>query len=204
MIVQKALRAALLDKKAYDGVSDEPQPMIGAMAIVAVAAIALGLGVSGEPLAGEEVEPVLIVALSLSTVLVGWGLWSASAWFVGTRVLGGGATYRTLLRAIGLAYAPGVFMVLFTVPVAGPWVFFGTRVWMLAAATVGVRETQSTGWGRAFGAALVGWWLSQFLFSSLMLPLGGDEAADGVPAPAEQSLDVGGHGLLDLFHGLAL
>ena len=204
MIVQKALRAALLDKKAYDGVSDEPQPMIGAMAIVAVAAIALGLGVSGEPLAGEEVEPVLIVALSLSTVLVGWGLWSASAWFVGTRVLGGGATYRTLLRAIGLAYAPGVFMVLFTVPAAGPWIFFGTRVWMLAAATVAVRETQSTGWGRAFSAAFVGWWLSQFLFPALMLPLGGDEAINGAPAAGEQSLDVVGHGLLDLFHGFAL
>ena len=204
MIVQKVLRAALLDRKAYDGVSDEPQPIIDAMAVVGVAAIALGLGVMNERLDGEEVAPALVLSLAISTVLVGWGLWSASAWFVGTRVLGGGATYRTLLRAIGLAYAPGVFMLLFSVPAAGPWMFFGTRVWMLAAATVAVRETQSTGWGRAFGAALVGWWLSQFLFPALMLPLGGDEATDGVPAAAEQSLDIGGHGLLDLFHGSAL
>ncbi|MCH8205647.1 MAG: YIP1 family protein [Chloroflexi bacterium] len=204
MIVQQAFRALLLDRIAYDGVSDEPQPIIGAMAVVGVVAISLGLGVMNESLGGEKVPPGLVVSLTISTVLVGWGLWSASAWFVGTRVLGGGATYRTMLRAIGIAYAPGVFMVLFAVPSVGPIIFLTVRLWMLAAATVAVREAQSTGWGRAFSAALVGWWLSQFLFPALMLPLGGDEAIDGVPAAAEQSLDVGGHGLLDLFHGLAL
>ena len=201
---QRVLKAAFLDGRAYEGVADEPQPIIGALAVVGVVAIAFGMGVSGEPLDGEEVEPALIVSLAVSTILVGWGLWSASAWFVSTRLLGGNATYRTLLRAVGTAYAPGVLMVLFPVPTVGPWIFLVARLWMVASVTVAIRETQSQGWGKAFSASLLGWWLSQVLLPSILLPIGGDLVVDDRPAAAEQSLDIGGHGLLDLLNGLAL
>ena len=203
-MLQRVLKAAFMDGRAYEGVADEPQPIIGALAVVGVVAIAFGLGVSGEPLQGEEVEPALIVSLAVSTILVGWGLWSATVWFIGTRLFGGSATYRTLLRAIGTAYAPGVLMVLFPVPTSGPWIFLVARLWMVASVTVAIKETQSQSWGKAFSAALLGWWLSQVLLPALMLPIGDAPVADDGPAAAEQSLDIGGHGVLDFFHGLAL
>ncbi len=203
-MLERVLKATLLDGRAYEGVADEPQPIIGSMVVVGVVAIAFGLGVSGEPLAGEEVEPALIVSLAVSTTLVSWGLWSATVWFIGRRLLGGSATYRTLLRALGIAFGPGVLLALSGVPSVGLGIALSARFWMLATATVAVREAQSTGWGRAFSAAIVGWWLSQFMLHFLLLPIGVAPVADNGPAAAEQSLDIGGNGLFDLLHGLVL
>lgn len=203
-MLERVLKATLLDGRAYEGVADEPQPIIGSMTVVGVVAIAFGLGVSGEPLGGEEVEPALIVSLAVSTTLVSWGLWSATVWFIGSRLLGGSATYRTLLRALGIAFGPGVLLALSGVPSVGLGIALSARFWMLATATVAVREAQSTGWGRAFSAAIVGWWLSQFMLHFLLLPIGVAPLADNGPAAAEQSLDIGGNGLFDLLHGLVL
>ena len=35
-MLKRALKAAILDGSAYEGVHDEPQPLIGAMAVVGV------------------------------------------------------------------------------------------------------------------------------------------------------------------------
>ena len=202
-MLKRALKAALLDGSAYEGVHDEPQPLIGAMAVVGVAAIAFGLGVRNQPLGGETVQPGLVASLAVSTTLVGWGLWSAMAWFVGSRLFAGTATYRALLRAIGLAYAPGILMVLVTVPVAGEGVQLLARLWLLAAVTAAVKYAQGHGWLKAFGAAFAGWWLSQVLLFWLLLPIG-ESSDDGAPAAAEQSLHIVGHHLLHLLDALPL
>ena len=201
-MLKRALKAAVLDGSAYEGVHDEPQPLIGAMAVVGVTAIAFGLGVRNEPLGGEAVQPGLVASLAVSTTLVGWGLWSATAWFVGSRLFGGDAAYRALLRAIGTAYGPGILLVLITVPVFGEWVQLLARLWMLATVTAAVRHAQGHGWLKAFGAAFAGWWLSQVLLFWLLLPIGATD--DGVPAAAEQSLHIAGHHLLHLLDALPL
>ena len=201
-MLKRALKAAVLDGSAYKGVHDEPQPLIGAMAVVGVTAIAFGLGVRNEPLGGEA-APGLVASLAVSTTLVGWGLWSATAWFVGSRLFGGDAAYRALLRGIGTAYGPGVLLVLITAPVLGEWVQLLVRLWMLATVTAAVRHVQGHDWLKAFGAAFTGWWVSQVLLFWLLLPIG-EVADDGVPSAAEQSLHIAGHHMLHLFDALPL
>ena len=201
-MLRRALKAAVLDGSAYKGVHDEPQPLIGAMAVVGVTAIAFGLGVRNQPIGGE-VASGLVASVVISNTLLGWGLWSATAWFVGSRLLGGPATYRTLLRAIGTAYGPGILLVLIPVPLVGEWIFPVVWIWVLVAVTTAIRHTQDHGWLKAFAAAFLGLWM-YLLFWVVQSTLIIGAPDDGVPSAAEQSLHVAGHHLLHLLDALPL
>ena len=200
-MLKRALKAAVLDGSAYEGVHDEPQPLIGAMAVVGVTAIAFGLGVRSQTF-GSGVSPDYVASVIISATLISWGIWSATAWFLGSRLFGGPASYRTLLRAIGTAYGPGILSILIPVPIVGPWVVLVGRLWMLVAVTVAIRQTQGHDWTRAGAAALLGWWLSLLVY--LPIAFIGEAPGDGAPAAAEQSLHIAGHHLLHLLDALPL
>ncbi len=73
----------------------------------------------------------------LSTLIgsvIGWLLWSAVTWFVGTRLFGGQADINEMLRVLGFAYIP---LVLFIVPCVGPLV---GGIWTLVAGFIAVRQ----------------------------------------------------------------
>ena len=201
-MLKRAFKAVVLDGSAYEGVHDEPQPLIGAMAVVGVTAIAFGLGVRNEPLGGE-VAPGLVASLAVSTTLVGWGLWSATAWYFGSRLFGGPASYRALLRGIGTAYGPGILLTLISLPYLGEPIEIGARLWMLVAVTVAIKHTQDHGWLKAVVASFFGWTLSQLVLLGFLLPIG-EAPGDGAPAAAEQSLHIAGHHLLHLLDALPL
>ena len=201
-MLKRALKAAVLNGSAYEGVRDEPQPLIGAMAVVGVTAIAYALAVRNQPLGGE-VAPGLVASLAVSTTLVGWGLWSATAWYFGSRLFGGDATYRALLRGIGTAYGPGILLVLISLPNVGVSIEIVARLWMLVAVTTAIKHTQGHGWFRAVIASVFGWTLSQWVLPGFLLPVG-EVAGDGAPAAAEQSLHIAGHHLLHLLDALPL
>ena len=156
-----------MDPRAYDGVADEPQPMIGAVLVVIAAAIALAFGLQGTPAQGTDVGVGPLIAVAISTTVVGWGIWAAVAWYFGTRLFGGPASYRTMLRAIGIAHGPGLLLALGLVPVAGTTIAIVVRLWMLASGTVAVREAQGLGWGRAVIASSVGWLMALLALVSM-------------------------------------
>src|SRR4030042_2392877 len=64
---------------------------------------------------------------SLISVIVGWLIWSAVTWFVGTRLFKGQADLSEMLRVIGFAYLP---MLLSIIPCIGGGIGV---VWTIAA-----------------------------------------------------------------------
>src|SRR4030042_6556857 len=87
---------------------------------------------------------------SLIGVLLGWLLWSAVTWFVGTRFFKGEADLGQMLRVIGFAYIP---MVLSIIPCIGG--FIGI-LWAIAAGFIAIRQGLDLDDMKAFFTVVVG------------------------------------------------
>jgi hypothetical protein len=71
---------------------------------------------------------------ALISVLLGWLLWSAVTWFVGTRFFNGEADLGQMLRVIGFAYIP---LVLSIIPCVGGVIGI---IWAIAAGFIAIRQ----------------------------------------------------------------
>ena len=169
-LVDRMLRAAKLDVSLYEEVEKDQTAMPQAMAVVAIASVAAGVGSLG--IAGFS---GLIVGLIAS--LVGWFVWAFLTYFIGTKLLPEPQTKADLgelLRTIGFSSSPGVIRVLGFIPFLGGIILFAASIWMLVAMVIAVRQAldyQST-W-RAVGVCLIGWIVQMLLFGFLFSIVGG-------------------------------
>lgn len=167
-MLARAVRAALFDRQAYRGLGEDPVGGLNAMGTVAVAAVALGLGMWSAASRAQGVSPAMVMLLAISTIALGWVVWTAMAYLLGTWLLGGRASYRQLLRAIGLSYGPGALLVLMAVPFAGVVFFYAATLWVMVAGVVAVREAQGFSLLRAFIPGVAGWYVAFFILPSLV------------------------------------
>jgi len=87
---------------------------------------------------------------SLVSVLLGWLLWSAVTWFVGTRFFHGDADLGQMLRVVGFAYLP---LVLSIIPCVGGVIGI---IWTFAAVFIAVRQGLDLDDMRTFFTVAVG------------------------------------------------
>src|SRR4030065_1924376 len=83
-------------------------------------------------------------------VLLGWLLWSAITWFVGTRLFKGQADLGEMLRVIGFAYLP---MLLSIIPCIGGVIGI---LWTIAAGFIAIRQGLDLDNSKAFLTVLIG------------------------------------------------
>jgi hypothetical protein len=81
---------------------------------------------------------------------VGWILWSAVSYFVGTSFFGGKATLAEMLRVIGFAQAPQLLAI---IPCIGAVV---GGIWALIAGFIAIRQGLDLDNTKAFLTALIG------------------------------------------------
>ena len=166
------VRAAVLDGSVYKEISETPEHMLRALAVVVAVSIAFGLGIRNNLLESFGDSQFMAMLIPASTVILGWVVWTFVAYIIGSRLLGGSASNRLLLRGIGIAHGPGVFMALFalfTDSAIGDTILTLSLFWMLAAATVAVREIQGQGWVRAIIPTTIGWILGELILRAFIL-----------------------------------
>jgi len=168
IIVDRMLRAAKLDVQLYEEVEADESATGQAVGIVAMSAVAAGIGSGGGGVLG-----VLVVA---GAALLGWVIWAYLTYWIGTRILPGPATDANpgqLLRTLGFASAPGVVRVLGVIPGIYNIVFLVAAIWMLAAMIIAVRSAldyEST-W-RALGVCAIGWVIQALVLAIVFSVLG--------------------------------
>ena len=171
-MVNRALRAALLNGGLYRELPDEPQEIFYALGIVVISGLALGLGLQSQPpITLEGSPPWLVVLFSAYTRLAGWFMWAGIVYIVGSKLLGGKAGFRQLLRSLGLSFGPGVLAVFAGIPVVGILFLSLSALWMFPAGWVAIKETQQFDWVRAFICAALGWLAGIFGLMVLFLPI---------------------------------
>jgi hypothetical protein len=166
MLLQRMIRAARLDGALYEEVEADTSLTRQAATVVAIVAVCQGLGsLLAMVLAGargSQVLPGLVFALI--GPFVGWVVWSYTAYWIGTGLLGGTATPGELLRTLGFAQTPGVLGLLSFLPLAGGLVGLIAGLWVLAAGIVAIRQGLDVTTGKALVAAVVGWLIWYVVF----------------------------------------
>ena len=153
MFIKRVIRALKLDPELYEEVEADKGSMGQAMLVVVMVSVAAGIGSIG--ILGIE---GIIVGTILD--LIGWFIWALLAYVIGTKLLPEPQTKSDLgelLRVIGFARSPGIFLILLLIPVAGKFIAIVLTIWMFVAMVIAVRQAldyKST-W-RAAGVCILG------------------------------------------------
>jgi hypothetical protein len=145
-LVQRLIPALRLDLDLYVTVSADPSTTGQALLVVLLAGVLNGIGL-------ESRLGSLAIWAGVGAGVVGWLLWAAVVWLT-ARVFGHVARGRSLLRALGFADAPGIFLVLGIVPAIAGWARALVVIWLLAATAVAVQAVYETSRRRGVGIAL--------------------------------------------------
>ena len=152
-MIRRMIGAAKLDTAIYEEVEADTSATRPALTVVALVALATGIGTFGS---GGLVGLVVGIAAGMGL----WALWAWITYFVGTTLLKTAETnanWGQLARTLGFAQSPGVIKVLGFIPVLGPLVFAIASIWQLVAMVIAIRQAldYSSTW-RAVGVAMVG------------------------------------------------
>jgi hypothetical protein len=148
-IVDRMRGAALLDIATYEEVEHDTEATGQAAVVVIIVAVCSAIG------AVWRGGPSIIMAPV--TAILGWLLWSAVAYIIGDKLLGGTATWGELLRTVGFAQSAGVLMIFGIVPILGGIVRVVVGLWLLVAGIVALRQALDFSTGKAIVTAFLGW-----------------------------------------------
>jgi hypothetical protein len=148
-LVARMIGAATLNIQTYEEVEADSTATGQAAAVVAMVAVASGIGAIGGGLSSAIFAPV--------GALLGWLVWAGVTYLIGDKILGGTATWGELLRTLGFAQSPGVLYLLAVLPLVGGLVRLVLPFWMLVAGVIAIRQALDFGTGKAILTAILGW-----------------------------------------------
>jgi hypothetical protein len=135
---RRFLGVLMLEASAYEEI--EAHRAAGMQSVLVVLAVTAAGGVAGMGLGLIGVPGFVTGAI---VALGGWLVWVSLIATLGTTTFAEPQTKsdgRELLRTLGFAAAPGVFLVFAAMRAAAPLVFAIVSVWMIAAAVMAVRQ----------------------------------------------------------------
>ena len=153
--VDRLLGALQLDATVFSEVEHDDDALPQAAGVVALAALASGIG--GVSAGGGGLVAGVVGAV------VGWLIGAGIVWLVGVRIMEHSSDYPELLRTIGFASAPQILMVLAFIPMLGWLVRLAVFGWGLAAYVIAVREALDVDTGRAVLVCILAWGVSMAL-----------------------------------------
>ena len=164
--VQGVLR---LDVATYEEIEADSTALPQAAMVVAAVAVCGAIGNAGSGFG--------MAFLSLITAFLTWLVWSSVSFFVGTKFMGGTASWGEVVRVIGFAQAPGLLAILGILPFLGILVTPIVALWTLVTGVVAIRQSLDLTTGKAVATALIS---AAILFFLVLGPL----AALGIGAMA--------------------
>ncbi len=159
-IVQRMIRAAMLDPELYEEVEADTRATGEAALVVVLVSLLTGLGA----LAGGPGRLLWAIVAALA----GWVVFALLTYYIGTAIFPGVAKPGEVLRTLGYAYTPGVLGVLSIVgviPCLGPMIATLVAIvvwlWQIAATVIALRAALDLNITYAAVTAVIGWiiWL---------------------------------------------
>jgi Yip1 domain len=145
-LVDRMIGAARLDPNTYENIEHDVNATGQAATVVILAAIATGIGSLG----GRQ-------SYGLGA-FVGWVIFAALVYFVGTKLLPSPTTSSTMgevLRTLGFAETPAILSVFGFIPVVGGLIAFIASIWVLVTAIVAIRQSLEVSTGRAVAIGII-------------------------------------------------
>ena len=156
---QRFVGALVLDPSIYEDI--EADRRAGMQSVLVVLAVTVAGGVAGMGMGLVRFDGFVTGAV---IALGGWLVWVSIITTLGTTAFAEPQTRanaRELLRTLGYASAPGVFLAFAAMRSAAPLVLLVVSIWMTAAAVIAVRQAldyRST--SRALVICVIAWLVS--------------------------------------------
>jgi hypothetical protein len=133
MLVERVIGVFRLDVNVFEEIEHDPNATVQAAIVVAIVAFLSAIGNAiGAAFGNGSVIGNFFGAIFWA--FVGWVLWSAVTYWVGTSIFRGTATLDEMLRVIGFAQAPQMLGI---IPCIGP--ILGL-IWSVIAGFIAVRQ----------------------------------------------------------------
>ncbi len=157
----RMVRASKLDVDLYEEVEADTGANGQALAVVVLVSLASGIGWAiAAAITDAGLSIVWGLLIGIVTSIVGWLVWAAITYWIGTTIFKGPeteATYGQLLRTLGFAHSPGALRIFVFIPFLGALIVFVVWIWTLVAGVIAVRQALDFSTGRAIGTVVVGW-----------------------------------------------
>ncbi|MGI8963705.1 MAG: YIP1 family protein [Thermomicrobiales bacterium] len=170
-ILNRAIRVAKLDLPVYREIAQDSRATTEAAIVVAVVAVASGIGALTESFG--------VVVVAIVGAFLGWIVFSAMTYFFGKNIFGTPTTQvdiESLMRTQGYARVPGILAFFGFIPVLGWIVAIVGSIWALVTAIVAIRETLVISTGRAIIVGIIAAIASGIVLFILALIFGVDSA----------------------------
>jgi hypothetical protein len=165
-LVNRMLRAARLEVPLYEEVEADVTATNQALLVVVIVAACSGIAAA---VGNSQTNAIAALVGGILQALVGWAVWSFVIFFVGTRVMGGTATYGELLRTLGFAQSPGVLLLISFVPVLGGIIALIVGIWSLVAGFIGTRQALDLDNAKTAVSILLG--IVAFILAAIVISL---------------------------------
>jgi hypothetical protein len=162
MLVNRMIRAAMLDPRLYEEVEHDQSATSQAMQVVLIVALASGIGGAlWKLLTLSPIDAVTGLVGGILVAVLGWLAWALVTYIIGAKIFGGTATYGEMLRTLGFAQSPNVLLI-FTgilggIPLLGGLLRLALLIWVLLAGLIAIRQALDVGTGKAILTAIIGW-----------------------------------------------
>jgi hypothetical protein len=162
MLVNRMIRAAMLDTSLYEEVEHDSSATSQAMQVVLIVALASGIGGAlWKLLTLNPIDAVSGLVGGILVAVLGWLAWALVTYIIGAKVFGGTATYGEMLRTLGFAQSPNVLLVfmgvLGAIPLIGGLLRLALLIWVLLAGLIAIRQALDVSTGKAVLTAIIGW-----------------------------------------------
>lgn len=151
-IIDRAIGIVKLDDATYESIEHDQAATTQAAVVVAIAAVAGGIGALDDGFSG------LIGGIILG--ILGWFVISACVYFAGTKLIPSGATEADMgqvLRLIGFAQVVGIANILGFVPVVGAIIAVIAAIWGIVVTVKAIKHALEMSTGRAIATAILAW-----------------------------------------------
>ncbi len=162
MLVNRMIRAAMLDPRLYEEVEHDRSATSQAMQVVIIVALASGIGGAiWKLITLSPIDAVTGLIGGILAAVLGWLVWAFVTYIIGDKVFGGTATYGEMLRTLGFAQSPNVLLI-FTgilggIPLFGGLLRLALLIWVLLAGLIAIRQGLDVSTGKAILTAIIGW-----------------------------------------------
>ncbi len=185
MLVNRMIRAAMLDTSLYEEVEHDSSATSQAMQVVLIVALASGIGGAlWKLLTLNPIDAVSGLVGGILVAVLGWLAWALVTYIIGAKVFGGTATYGEMLRTLGFAQSPNVLLVfmgvLGAIPLIGGLLRLALLIWVLLAGLIAIRQALDVSTGKAVLTAIIGW-------IAMAIIVGIVASVFGIGLPAEEA-----------------
>ena len=172
MLLQNIIRSATFDGSIYPEFKEKQELVLQSLATVSLTGIATAIGLKSRAESlnpGSQFAEIQMLIVGFCTIMVGWMMWSFVIKVI-CNLYGKESELRQAMRTTGIAYSPGILIILATIPEEiGRYILLIATVWILGSVLISIQKSYEISIIKSAIPAIIGWIMAWILLPFLMI-----------------------------------